>query len=130
MASEALYEEGKGLFKQYMNFAKEKKEEGNKGYAAKDSLAAVACYEDAIKYLDKAFRRFTPENDTVEKEATKLMAVCYSNCSAARLLPVEGNVGQENAEKAIEDAEEAIHLDKFYAKGFVVYIMSLVARGY
>ncbi|KAH9478661.1 Protein CLMP1 [Psilocybe cubensis] len=126
---ESAFEEGKETFKIYMSCAKEKKEEGNKAYAANDSVAAIACYKDAIMYLDKAFCRFTPENDTTKEQATKLMAVCYANCAAARLLPVDGIVKPENAERAIEDAEEAIHLDKFYPKGYMRLARAYQALG-
>lgn len=116
-AKEEAYEKGKERFRKHVALAKEKKDLGNKAYDSKNSEAAVALYDKAISYLDKEFHRFTPESDAVKQEATKLKVVCHANYSAARLLGETES--PQNAEKAVEDAEKAIHLDRLYIKGFV-----------
>ncbi|KAH9478663.1 hypothetical protein JR316_0009121 [Psilocybe cubensis] len=122
-----VYENGKELFNQYVASAKENKASGNSAYAAKNREAAVAFFEDAIKYLDRAFRRYTPATEAIKQDAMKLKVVCHANCSAARLMG--GNTSQENAEKAVDDAEDAILLDTFYVKGYMRLARAYQALG-
>ncbi|CAA7264345.1 unnamed protein product [Cyclocybe aegerita] len=86
-------------FSEYMGLAMKHKEQGNAAYAKGERERAVD---------------HPPERDA---ETRKLLAVCYANCAAARMLVVEG--GEERDLKAaVEDAEKAIKTDPTYAKAY------------
>ena len=97
----------------YMKLALENKAEGNKAFRAADGSAAIAAYQEAIRFVGKAQRT----TDSAEKVDVmdNFVAICYANCSAARMLPGRSM----DAIKALEDAKRAILYDENYAKGCV-----------
>ncbi|PPQ88062.1 LOW QUALITY PROTEIN: hypothetical protein CVT25_013637, partial [Psilocybe cyanescens] len=149
LANNLGYKDDKHKFKNYMILAKEKKEAGNKAFAAKNSEAAISTYKEATKYLDMVCHYFTPGDDTMKQEETKLQIICYANCSVI----VRGNASPESAEKLLKmlkpyvclsqahqalgkfsEAEEAIaralHLQQMESdKGLVDHLISIQMCG-
>lgn len=117
-ADEVHYYESLRAFELYLKLGSEKKEEGNKAFVAKNGILAVEAYEEAIDYFQKALVKTSDVDDDMKNKAVGLIAVCYANCSAARLLQGKAMDAQE----ALEDAKCAIKWDEHYAKGFVVLI--------
>ncbi|KDR80078.1 hypothetical protein GALMADRAFT_242308 [Galerina marginata CBS 339.88] len=96
--------------KRYTSLAKEKKEVGNRAFRLKDQAGAVDAFMDGIACVQKAML-LSGDIDSIKDT----MAMCYGNCSAARLLDGKGR----DAKMALEDAEMAIKVDEFYAKGYI-----------
>ncbi|KDR80079.1 hypothetical protein GALMADRAFT_1361054 [Galerina marginata CBS 339.88] len=102
-------------FRQYLNLAVEKKNVGNKAFVANDQAQALKAYEEAIDYVQQALYKTDKADDAREREAEALLAICYANCSAARLL--DGK--KRNPQQALEDAKTSIEKDPYYAKAYI-----------
>ena len=57
--------------------------------------------------------RATTDSEEKLGEIDRFGAICYANCSAARMLPGRST----DKRKALDDAEKAIIYDENYAKG-------------
>ncbi|KDR80072.1 hypothetical protein GALMADRAFT_242301 [Galerina marginata CBS 339.88] len=102
-------------FRQYLDLAVEKKNAGNKAFVLNNQARALNAYEGAIEYVQQAVNKMDKGDDAREREAETLLAVCYANCSAARLL--DGK--KRNPEKALEDAKTSVEKDPYYGKGYI-----------
>ena len=114
-AADFQYLKGQHDYSLYMRFAAEKKEEGNKAFAAKQGTEAVAAYEEAVRLLDKARIAIVEIDDESKKKLKNLHAICFANCSAARLLSGESR----DPVQALACAKKAVVADEYYAKGCV-----------
>ena len=111
-ADERRFYDAKHDVEKYMKLALQNKVEGNEAFAAKNGLVAVAAYQEAIRFVGKAEVNAEAVKEKTD-EVDQLSAICYANCSAARLLPGRSM----DARKALEDARHAIIYDEKYAKG-------------
>jgi hypothetical protein len=111
------YEHGARQFRQYIEHATAIKDAGNAAYANKDPAMAIAQYSQAVEELEKLLLKGISEEEERDWETTSLVAVCWANSSAAKMLEVPGN--EKNLEGARLDAENAIASDAGYAKGYV-----------
>ncbi|KAF8884885.1 hypothetical protein CPB84DRAFT_1850516 [Gymnopilus junonius] len=103
-------------FERYLEIADEKKEEGSKAFAAKNGVAAVGAYREAIDYIEKALIKTHGILDVeMNERALNAKAVYCANCSAARLLKGDAM----DAHKALKDAESAIKSSAHYVKAYV-----------
>ena len=93
--------------------AETEKTRGNQAFAKKNRVAAVQHYTDAIDELVHAAAQ--KPTDAEEKKIKGMLAVCFANRAAAYLLPGEG----QDAQKALEDADQAITQDAEYSKACV-----------
>ncbi|KAF8155611.1 hypothetical protein B0H34DRAFT_714033 [Crassisporium funariophilum] len=101
-------------FKRYMKIAQELKDAGNTAYAQKNREEAIKAYAKAVAHLEKTMFA-AAEGDERETEVKAMMAVCFANSSAARMIPGEGF----DAAEAVKDAEAAIESDANYAKAYI-----------
>ena len=97
-----------------MRHAENEKERGNKAFVGKNRTKATEHYTKAIDYLHDAVAQ-KPTDAELAKIKT-MEAVCLSNRAATWLIPGNG----QNAQKALEDAEQAIEKDCEYPKASVV----------
>ncbi len=91
--------------------AESAKERGNKAFASKNRGQAVKLYTEAIESLKDAWAQ--KPSDAEERKIKSMFAVCYSNRAASYLLPGEG----QDAQSALDDANNAVKYDADYAKG-------------
>ena len=94
--------------------AETEKTRGNQAFANKNRVAAVQHYTNAIDELAHAAAQ--KPTDAEEKKIKGMLAVCFANRAAAYLLPGEG----QDAQKALEDADQAIKQDAEYSKACVL----------
>ena len=115
--SDRDYELGKHAFRRYIELATAIKDAGNAAYARKDPAEAITQYAQAIEDLEKLLLKSISKEEERDRETRALIAVCWANSSAAKMLEVPGN--ETNLEDARLDAEEAITSDPIYAKGYI-----------
>ncbi|KAJ3503926.1 hypothetical protein NLJ89_g8212 [Agrocybe chaxingu] len=100
-----------------MDLATKHKEQGNAAYAKGERERAVECFQEGVEVLERLMLKALSHPPERDAETRKLLAVCYANCAAARMLVVER--GEERDLKAaLEDAEKAIKTDPTYAKAY------------
>lgn len=85
---------------------------GNHAMKSNKRADAVKYYGEAIACLHDAWSQKPTETQT--KQIKNLMSVCLSNRAAAWLLEGE----DQDAKKALKDAEEAIDRDPGYNKAY------------
>ena len=115
--SDQAYEIGKRGFRRYIQHATTIKDAGNAAYARNDPAEAVTQYARAIEDLEKLLLKSISEEEERDRETRTLLAVCWANSSAAKMLEVPGY--ETNLEDARLHAEKAITSDPIYAKGYV-----------
>ena len=114
--SDQRYEIGTRSFRQYIEHATTIKNAGNAAYARDDPAEAMTQYAQAIEVLEKLLLKSISEEKERDRETRLLIAVCWANSSAAKMLEVPGN--ETNPEDARLHAENAIASDPGYAKGY------------
>ncbi|KDR80070.1 hypothetical protein GALMADRAFT_242294 [Galerina marginata CBS 339.88] len=102
-------------FRKYLDLAIEKKNVGNKAFVMDNQERALKAYGEAIEFVQQAVNKTDKADDAREREAETLLAICYANCSAARLL--DGK--KRNPDKALEDAKTSIEKDPYYGKAYI-----------
>jgi len=110
------FKKAEKAFKKYIDLATKLKDEGNKAFQRGDRHEAVDKFQQAAEDLDKLLLKSISEEQTREAETRRLLAVCMGNCSAARMLTVDG---EKDARGAVVDAERAIAADPTYAKAYI-----------
>ena len=115
--SDQNYELGKRGFRRYIQHATAIKDAGNAAYARNDPAEAIMQYAQAIEDLEKLLLKWISEPEERDRETRTLIAVCWANSSAAKMLEVPGN--ETDPEDARLDAEKAIASDPIYVKGYV-----------
>ena len=115
--SDQAYEIGKRSFRRYIEHATTVKDVGNAAYARNDPAEAITKYAQAIEELEKLLLKSISEEEERDRETRTLLAVCWANSSAAKMLEVPGY--ETNLEDARLHAEKAITSDPIYAKGYV-----------
>jgi tetratricopeptide (TPR) repeat protein len=109
------YEFAKRNFRLYIEHATAIKNNGNAAYARSDPAEAMTQYAQAIEELEKLLLKAISKEEERDHEIRALIAVCWANSSAAKMLEVSEN--ETNLEGARLDAEKAITSDPIYAKG-------------
>jgi tetratricopeptide (TPR) repeat protein len=115
--SNQAYEVGKRAFRRHIVLATAMKDAGNAAYARNDPAEAITQYAQAIEDLEKLLLKSISEEEERDRETRTLVAVCWANSSAAKMLEVPGY--ETNLEDARLHAENAITSDPKYAKGYV-----------
>jgi len=115
--SDKGYEIGMQGFRQYIKHATSIKDAGNAAYARDDPAEAITQYAQAIEVLEKLLLKSISEEPERDRETKALVAVCWANSSAAKMLEVPDN--ETNLEDARLYAEKAITSDPEYAKGYI-----------
>lgn len=113
--SDQRYEIGKHSFRRYIELATAIKNSGNAAYSRNDPAEAITQYAQAIEDLEKLLLKSISEEEERDRETRALIAVCWANSSAAKMLEVPGN--ETDLEDARLHAENAITSDPGYAKG-------------
>ena len=121
--SDQGYEFGKRAFRRYIELATALKNAGNAAYARNDPAEAITQYAKAIEDLEKLLLKSISEEEERDRETRTLVAVCWANSSAAKMLEVPGY--ETNLEEAKLHAENAITSDPIYAKGYVESLFGL-----
>ncbi|KIM46889.1 hypothetical protein M413DRAFT_440461 [Hebeloma cylindrosporum] len=111
------YAEGAQMFRRSIEMATSVKERGNEAFANHDRVAAVALYEAAVEDVEKLLLKGMSHEEDRKLEAKSLLAVCWANCAAARMLEIPGYGCDLEGAKA--NAESAIAADPGYAKGYI-----------
>jgi len=94
--------------------AQEFKKTGNESFANTNRLDAITNYQHGITVLRQALYKMKNGVDGEKVHAAeKILAVLYANCSAARMMPGEG----QDPVRAKQDGEKAIEFDPLYTKG-------------
>jgi tetratricopeptide (TPR) repeat protein len=114
--SDQRYESDMRGFRQYIEHATAIKDAGNAAYASDDPAEAITQYAQAIEVLEKLLLKSISEEEERDRETRLLIAVCWANSSAAKMLEVPGN--ETNLEDARLYAKNAITSDPGYAKGY------------
>ena len=115
--SDQRYENGARGFRRYIEHATAIKDAGNAAYARDDPAEAIKQYAQAIEVLEKLLLKSISEQEERDRETRALIAVCWANSSAAKILEVPGN--EVNLEDARLFAKNAITSDPGYAKGYI-----------
>jgi len=111
---EGLKEDLMGLLDFSTSKAQEFKKTGNEAFANTNQLDAITNYQHGITVLRQALYKMKNGVDGEKVHtAEKILAVLYANCSAARMMPGEG----QDPVRAKQDGEKAIEFDPLYAKG-------------
>lgn len=114
MADQA-YPVGERRYREYIELATKLKDAGNEAYSRGNREEALEKYREAIYELDKLLLKSLSEAPERDKETKELLAVCWANTSAAKLLDVPGEA--KDAEGARNAAEKALEVNGDYAKG-------------
>lgn len=114
--SDQRYELGKQNFRRYIEHATAIKDAGNAAYSRNDPAEAITQYAQAIEDLEKLLLKSLSEEEERDRETRALIAVCWANSSAAKMLEVPGN--ETNLADARLHAENAITSDPGYVKGY------------